>query len=72
MSETECVARKWGNSLGIVIPWEIVQEEAITENETVTVTFHKRHKAKEFFGLLSDWKKPTDEIKKEMKRGWDD
>ncbi|MBS3123222.1 hypothetical protein J4437_01165 [Candidatus Woesearchaeota archaeon] len=71
MAEAECVARKWGNSLGVVIPTEIVQDEAIIENETVTVTFHKKHKVKEFFGLLSDWKRPTDEIKKEMKKGWE-
>ncbi|MBI2151589.1 AbrB/MazE/SpoVT family DNA-binding domain-containing protein [Candidatus Woesearchaeota archaeon] len=71
MSETECIARKWGNSLGIVIPTEIVQEEGIAENETITVIFHRRPKVKEFFGLLSDWKRPTEEIKKDMKKGWE-
>ena len=71
MSEVECVARKWGNSLGIVIPHEIVQEEQIVEDETIFVAIKKKHKAKEFFGLLAgEWKKPTQEMKNEMRRGW--
>ncbi len=70
MAETECVARKWGNSLGIIIPREIVEEEQIIENETVSVIFHKKHQAKEFFGLFLGWKKPTQQLKKEMKQGW--
>ncbi len=71
MAEAECVARKWGNSLGIVIPGDIVEEEGITESESITVTFHKTRRVKEFFGFLSHWKRPTEEIKKEMKKGWE-
>lgn len=71
MTEIECTARKWGNSLGIIIPKEIVEEEHIGENESVTVSFHKRHKASEFFGLLPGWKRTAAEIKRDMKRGWD-
>jgi len=36
----------------------------------LNITFHKKHQAKEFFGLFSGWKKPTEQIKKEMKNGW--
>lgn len=70
MAELECVTRKWGNSLGIIIPWEITQQEHITENEKLFVTIKKKHTVKEFFGLLPDWKRPTVEIKREMKKGW--
>ena len=71
MSETECIARKWGSSLGLVIPKEIVEEENLIENEKLIVSIRKKRVAKEFFGLLAGWKKPTAEIKKEMKKGWD-
>lgn len=71
MTEAECIARKWGNSLGIIIPSNVVESVHITENEKVIVDFRKKHLAKEFFGMLSEWKKPTAEIKKEMKKGWD-
>lgn len=71
MVEVECVARKWGSSLGIIIPKEIVNEEHIAENEKLIVEIKRKHKAKEFFGLLSEWKTPTKDIKHEMKKGWD-
>lgn len=70
MIETECTARKWGSSLGVIIPREIVEEEQIAENEKVMVTFHKKHLAKEFMGMFFGWKTPTGQIKKEMKKGW--
>jgi len=71
MAEIECVARKWGNSLGIIIPWEVTEQEHITENEKLFVTIKKKHKAKEFFGLLvGEWKKPAQELKDEMRKGW--
>ncbi|MBI4981342.1 AbrB/MazE/SpoVT family DNA-binding domain-containing protein [Candidatus Woesearchaeota archaeon] len=70
MAEIECTTRKWGNSLGIILPKEIVNEEDIAENEKIMVGIKKKHLAKEFFGLLHGWKRPTEEIKREMKKGW--
>jgi len=71
MTEAECTTRKWGNSIGIIIPKDIVEKEHIKEDEKIVVDIKKRHYAREFFGMLSDWKRPTDEIKKEMKKGWE-
>lgn len=68
--EVELVTKKWGSSLGIILPKAIVEKEQIKENETILVEIKKRHFAKEFFGILSDWKKSTDTIKEEMKKGW--
>ncbi len=68
--EVELTAKKWGSSLGIVLPKTIVEREHIRENDVVVVEIKKRHFAKEFFGILSDWKKPTEQIKEEMKKGW--
>ncbi len=70
MTEVECITRRWGNSLGIVIPKEIIEQHHIDENEKITLSFSKKQKAAEFFGLCAGWTKPTDEIKKEMKKGW--
>lgn len=70
MTEIECIARKWGNSLGIIIPKEIVVEERLLEHEKLLIEIKKKHLAKEFFGLLSGWERPTDKIKEEMKKGW--
>lgn len=70
MTEVECITRRWGNSLGIVIPREVIEQEQIGENEKITLSFNKKRKAEEFFGLCAGWTKSTDDIKKEMKKGW--
>ena len=64
MTEIECTAKRWGSSLGLIIPKEVVERENIIENEKIIVEIKKKHLAKEFFGILSDWKRPTTEIKK--------
>ncbi len=71
MTEIHSIARKWGNSLGIIIPKEVVEQENITENEPLTVILQKKKPiVQEFFGLCPTWKRPTSEIKREMKKGW--
>lgn len=71
MIEVESYTRKWGNSLGIVIPREIVEQEGISENEKIVVGIERKPKAGEFFGMFAGWKRPTEEIKRRMKEGWD-
>lgn len=70
MVETEVKTRKWGSSIGVVLPKEIVDEIDIKPNEKIILEVKKRHLAKEFFGLLGDWKRPTQEIKDEARAGW--
>ncbi len=69
MAEVECIAKRWGSSLGIVIPKDVVDDEHISENEKITVVIKKRHLAKEFFGILP-WKRSAQQIKDEMREGW--
>jgi len=71
--EIEATTRKWGNSIVVIIPSEIVNKEKIKENERVTFKVEKKKKAKvkDVFGLLKDWKRPTEEIIKEARKGWD-
>ena len=68
--EIELKTKKWGNSIGVVIPKVIVEEIGIRADEKVTIDIKKRPLVKEFFGLLKDWKRPTQEIKDEMRAGW--
>ena len=70
MVETEVKTRKWGSSIGLVLPKEVVDEVGIKPNEKITIEVKKRPLAKEFFGLLKDWKRPTQEIKDEARAGW--
>ncbi|MBI3334007.1 AbrB/MazE/SpoVT family DNA-binding domain-containing protein [Candidatus Pacearchaeota archaeon] len=71
--EIETTTRRWGNSIVVVIPANIVEKQKIKENERVKFKVEKsrRLKVKDVFGLLKDWKKPTEEIIQEARKGWD-
>jgi len=68
--EIEAVAKRWGSSLGIILPKLVVEANKIRENDKIIVEVKKRPIAGKLFGKLKNWKKPTQEIKDEMKRGW--
>ncbi|MBS3101728.1 AbrB/MazE/SpoVT family DNA-binding domain-containing protein [Candidatus Woesearchaeota archaeon] len=70
MVEIQAKTRKWGSSIGVVLPKALVEEAGIKPNEKIVIEIKKRPLAKDFFGLLKDWKRPTQEIKDEMRAGW--
>lgn len=73
----ECVAttRKWGNSLGITLPKELVEKEHIKENEEVKVFILKKSQTGErLFGmfkgkLTASGQEVKDMIRKELHHG---
>lgn len=68
MVETE--ARKWGNSLGVVIPREIAEKEHIRESEKVKLLIIRdgSKTLKETFGIVKGKiKKSTQQIKDELR-----
>ena len=71
MQPIKTITRKWGNSIAVVIPSEVVVKENIKENVEITIKIEKkRPKAGVLWGFLKDWKKPTQQIKDEMRAGW--
>ena len=59
--------RKWGSSLGIVIPKEVVKELKIRENQEVMVDIKpKDNPLKELFGSAK-LSKPTEQLLKEIR-----
>ncbi len=74
--EIETLTRKWGNSIAVIIPSRIVEQEKLKENQEIIVKFEKKKhgkvKAGALFGFLKGWKRPTDEILKEADKGWKD
>ena len=69
--EIKTKARKWGNSLAVILPKSIVEAQGIHENDEVKLVIKKRPLAGELFGRFPNWKKPTQKIKDEMREGWD-
>lgn len=68
MIEIETTVRKWGNSFGVIIPREIVEEEKL-ENKKVKLALLRDNKVlRETFGSLKHWGKTAQQIKDEMRK----
>lgn len=63
-----CKTKQWGNSLGIIIPKDIVREMNIKPEEEIRVEISKKKSnvLKELFGALPS-KKPTEQLLKEVR-----
>ncbi len=67
-----CKTKQWGNSLGVIIPKEVVKELNLKPNEEVFIDINKKgtNVLKELFGTLK-FKRSTEEIMKEARKGWE-
>lgn len=70
MTEAISTARKWGNSIGVTLPLEIIQEEHIKPNDKIVVKVKKIVPINELFGTLKT-KRSGQSLKDEMRKGWD-
>jgi len=61
------IIRRWGNSLGVVIPLNVIQKENLKENSKVTLNIVKKSPFEELFGSVK-FKRPVKEIVKELKK----
>jgi len=70
--EIKAIAKRWGSSIGIVLPKSIVEENKIRENEEVIIEVKKPVSVKELFGKYPQWKsrKTAQELKDEARKGW--
>jgi hypothetical protein len=69
--EVDCVARKWGGSIGIILPSDVVERESIKPNEHLKIIVKKMPLAKDIWNLGPvTTKEPTQKIKDELRKGW--
>lgn len=71
--ELELTARKWGNSIAVVIPSSVVETEKIKENQKLTIDLKSRKPllVKDVFGMFKGKiTRSTQEIKDDMRAGW--
>lgn len=62
--------KRWGNSLGVVIPKELVAKEGLTEGEEVEISVRKISDIKALRGRFPI--KDIQRAKDEMRKGWGD
>ncbi len=68
--QTRVRVKEWGNSLGIVIPREIVIKEDIHQDDEITITVAKEHTLRGFFGKGKGIKIDTQKMKDEVRKEW--
>ena len=61
--------RCWGNSLGVILPKALVDQEELTEGEEVEITVRKVSDVRSLRGKYPF--KDLQHEKDEMKRGWE-
>jgi len=68
--QAQVTARKWGNSLGVTLPRQIVEGEGIKENEKLVIEVRRGKPAKigDFFGIAHGWKIDAQKVKDEARR----
>lgn len=71
MVAIEATTRKWGGSIGVIIPREIVESEGIEANKKIRITIEKTPLAKILWRCGPVRKtESTQKIKDELRAGW--
>ena len=72
MIELKAKTKKWGNSIGILIPKEAIRKENIKPDQEVTVLISAKPitKAGDIFGTMK-FKKSTEELMREVDKDFD-
>ena len=65
--EIKTKLKKWGNSLGIIVPREILIERGLKEGQDILVDISKEGDLSDIFGSLKDWKIDPQKIKDEIR-----
>jgi len=73
MIELETKLKGWGNSIGLVIPKDMIRENNLKLKQRVKIIIKpiKALKVKDLFGKFKNIKKPTDQIMKEIDKELD-
>ncbi len=71
MTEIECIAKKWGGSIGVVLPKDVVEREHISPKERIRIVVKKIPLARDIWNLGPiTTREPTQKIKDELRKGW--
>jgi len=70
METIECIPRRWGNSLGVTLPQNVVEREGIVAGKPILINLNARTDIWKLFGSIK-FKKTAQQLKDEARRGWD-
>ena len=67
---TNARVRRWGSSLGVVLPKEVVRTEGLREGDEVALQVKKALTVQQAFGTLRGWRVNAQKLKDELREGW--
>ncbi|MFH1649057.1 MAG: AbrB/MazE/SpoVT family DNA-binding domain-containing protein [Candidatus Woesearchaeota archaeon] len=70
MLTTEVTVRKWGNSLGVILPKELVEEENLKEGKIIHIRVLKPANLSSLFGSMKTGM-TGQEFKDMVRAGWE-
>lgn len=66
MIEIRTKLRKWGNSLGVIVPQKVIEQERVKEGDEITLyVTNKKPNLRKLYGKHK-FKKPVEQMMKEM------
>jgi bifunctional DNA-binding transcriptional regulator/antitoxin component of YhaV-PrlF toxin-antitoxin module len=66
---TRARIRRWGSSLGIVVPSDVAKELGLRPGDEIVLEIDQA-RVDEAFGSLKDWVVDPQKLKDELRRGW--
>lgn len=69
MPRTHAKVRRWGSSLGIVVPSEVAKELRLKAGDKVVLEINQAG-IEDAFGSLRDWAVNPQRLKDDLRRGW--
>lgn len=71
MIEAETKVKKWGNSLGVVLPRDLTRNEKVKAGDKIKIIVIKEQNTlKDVFGSLKNWKVDSQKLKDDLRKEW--
>ncbi len=69
---TETIVKKWGNSLGVVLPKDLVEQQHLHEHDKISILVVKEADLSSSYGSMKGkFKMSGQQFKDMVRKGWD-
>ena len=67
----EVQLKKWGNSIGVVLPRSLVEQRKLKERDKIVIEFVKVANLSNIYGLIKERKMSGQKMKDLARKGWE-
>ena len=66
----EVKLKKWGNSMAVIVPNRIIENQNLRENDKIVIEIVKKADLSKIFGIIKKRKMSGQEFKDMVREGW--